>query len=577
MADRVLVREPSPRTIVIDQNNSRRILRVRVGKIASAQKRDARRLKIARRDHQLPHVARVLELFRFRFAFQNKGADADVSRGRKRSRRARRFDARKTGQLRDKLREETRRGFVVDELRFGQTDAKGERPRWVHPEVGLLQKHETAHHQSRADEEDERERDFGDHERVTHPLALRAARASASAFLERVDQLRIRRLERRRQAEQHARDRADAERERKHPPVKIEPNPVRNFVRQRGQHQVHTPDSEEQTERAADHSEDETFRQQLPDDLPAGRAQGEADSNFFRARRAPSQEKIRHVRAGDQVHEKHRAHHEQSERLEISDVLFAERSHVHAYASVRIGMLRRDPRRDRFEFRAYLLDRDALLHFADAIEEEISARICFLLQLKRHPNVADLREPPAFRHHADDGDLLAVDRNRFPEHALVACEMFLPDLVADQRDGRSIQLAFFRPKKAAENRLYAHKRKGVCGNLAAEITLGFIAARDNKGRFRDRRDAIERGRVLFPLEVIGKGRAGVMLGIFGKELRDRDHPILVLDVRHRPEEERVDRREHRRRRANAESDRQNGDRRNPRGLYEHPTSVSKIS
>ena len=324
-----------------------------------------------------------------------------------------------------------RGGFVVDELRFGQTDAKGERPRWVHPEVGLLQKHEAAHHQSRADEKHERERHFGDHERVTHPLALRAARASASAFLERVDQLRIRRLERRRQAEQHAGDRADAERERKYPPVKIEPNPVRDFVRQRGQHQVHTPDSEEQTERAADHSEDETFRQQLPDDLPAGRAQGEADSNFFPARRTPSQEKIRHVRARDQVHEKHRAHHEQRQRLEISDVLFAERRHVYAYASVRIGMLRRDPRRDRFEFRACLLDRDVLLHFPDAIEEEIAARMIFLLHLERHPDVANFREAPAFRHYPNHGDLLAVDRNNFADHAAIAREMFLPDLVAD--------------------------------------------------------------------------------------------------------------------------------------------------
>src|SRR5438270_10140825 len=155
--------------------------------------------------------------------------------------------------------------------------------------------------------------------------------------------------------------------------------------------------------------------------------------------------------------------------------------------------------------------------------------------------------------------------------------MFLPDLVADQRDGRSIQLVFFRPKKAAENRLYAHKRKGVCGNLAAEITLGFIAARDNKGRFRDRRDPIERRGVLLPLEIIGKRRAAVMSRILCEKFRDRDQPFLVLNVRHRPKEKRVDRRKHCRRRANAEGDRENGDRRKPRGLYEHPTSVSKIS
>src|SRR5438105_12593079 len=98
--------------------------------------------------------------------------------------------------------------------------------------------------------------------------------------------------------------------------------------------------------------------------------------------------------------------------------------------------------------------------------------------------------------------------------------MFLPDLVADQRDGRSIQLVFFRPKKAAENWLHAHERERIRGNLPSEIAFRLVAAGNDKRRFRDRRDAIEGGGVLFPLEVIGEGRAGVMLGIFGKELRD---------------------------------------------------------
>ena len=50
-----------------------------------------------------------------------------------------------------------------------------------------------------------------------------------------------------------------------------------------------------------------------------------------------------------------------------------------------------------------------------------------------------------------------------------------------------------------------------------------------------------------------------MVRLFGEILRNGEQPILVLDQRHRAQEERVDRREHRRRSADAERDRQNGD------------------
>ena len=154
-----------------------------------------RGLEISGRDTQLPHLARVLELLWLRFAIQNKCADADVARGRKRSGRACCFHAGKRREFRNQLREETRRRFVIRELRFGQTDPERQRPRRIHSDVRLLQKHEAAHHQAGADEKNECERDLGDDERIAHSLALRAAGASASTFLQRIDQLRVRGLE----------------------------------------------------------------------------------------------------------------------------------------------------------------------------------------------------------------------------------------------------------------------------------------------------------------------------------------------------------------------------------------------
>ena len=47
-----------------------------------------------------------------------------------------------------------------------------------------------------------------------------------------------------------------------------------------------------------------------------------------------------------------------------------------------------------------------------------------------------------------DSDLLAVNRNNFTNHAPVAGEMILPNVITDQGDRRRIQVVFFRAKLA---------------------------------------------------------------------------------------------------------------------------------
>jgi len=53
------------------------------------------------------------------------------------------------------------------------------------------------------------------------------------------------------------------------------------------------------------------------------------------------------------------------------------------------------------------------------VEEEIAARIIFLIHLERHPNVAILGETPALGHDANDRYLLAVNRNRFADDTAI--------------------------------------------------------------------------------------------------------------------------------------------------------------
>ena len=129
----------------------------------------------------------------------------------------------------------------------------------------------------------------------------------------------MRGLERRQQSEENTRNRAYSERERENPPVKIEVNPIGHFIRKRAHHQVHAPDGQEQTERAAHQAEDNAFGQELPHDLAPACAQGEANADLLGPGRAPRQEEIRDVGAGDEMHEKNRAHDEEREGLEVRE------------------------------------------------------------------------------------------------------------------------------------------------------------------------------------------------------------------------------------------------------------------
>ena len=51
---------------------------------------------------------------------------------------------------------------------------------------------------------------------------------------------------------------------------------------------------------------------------------------------------------------------------------------------------------------------DSALHLGEALEIKIATRILFLLDLQRHPQIGRIRKTPAFWHHPDNGDALAV-------------------------------------------------------------------------------------------------------------------------------------------------------------------------
>ena len=77
----------------------------------------------------------------------------------------------------------------------------------------------------------------------------------------------------------------------------------------------------------------------------------------------------------------------------------------------------------------HLLDRDSALHLGEALEIKIATRILFLFDLQRHPQIGRIRKTPAFRHHPDNGDALAVYGDDAANDIGIRPEMILPNLV----------------------------------------------------------------------------------------------------------------------------------------------------
>ena len=98
--------------------------------------------------------------------------------------RARRFNPRNRFQSRDDLIKKSPNDFFVLVLRFRQADAKREQIFRFDAGIHLLEFDETAHHQPRADEQNQSDRDFGDNKPIANALTANAAHGAAAAFFQ---------------------------------------------------------------------------------------------------------------------------------------------------------------------------------------------------------------------------------------------------------------------------------------------------------------------------------------------------------------------------------------------------------
>ena len=208
---------------------------------------------------------------------------------------------------------------------------------------------------------------------------------------------------------------------------------------------------------------------------------------------------------------------------------------------------------------------------ADDARASILIRMC---RLERHPEIRGIRKFQALWHHADDRDGLPVDAQGPPQHARIQPEPSLPDFVTDDNDRISAGELIPFDEIPAEVRLLTEHAEQVRSDPGC---VGFLwespLIADVDGRFR-----VSRKRVECPAAV------AKIVELLMREVRAAAGPVLPRhDVeairaieRQSPKERRIHDREAGRIRPDAEGQRGESPRREPRILDDQPEREAEI-
>ncbi len=202
---------------------------------------------------------------------------------------------------------------------------------------------------------------------------------------------------------------------------------------------------------------------------------------------------------------------------------------------------------------------------------------------ERHPELGRLRRQRSAaeeqthvrRHHADDGDAAAVELNGAADDGRIAGEAALPETVAQDRDRVVSLRTFIVGERAPDQRRDAERREEVGRDVHADDFFRRARSGQVDAVVVERRDPLECRRALAPAD----------------EVRRREHvgaarPPRVgfphhdqasgIAERQRLEQHRVDDREDRRVRADAQRERQHRDRREARRAQAQTDGVADV-
>ena len=150
-------------------------------------------------------------------------------------------------------------------------------------------------------------------------------RVSTASSQRRVE-IDARGAERRDQAEEQPRHDRHRKRKGEYRAVERDGVEARNVARIDGAHHVQRAFREQQSRRAAQQPEQQTFRQQLTDQPPPVRAKGRPNGHLLLPARRARQQQVGDVRAGNEKDETNRSEQDQHRPPDVSDDRIEERN-----------------------------------------------------------------------------------------------------------------------------------------------------------------------------------------------------------------------------------------------------------
>ena len=539
----------------VDERHGRALLLVARGEPASADQRHVQRLEEASRHAGMQHPLLLPGLHR-RAVDDHRAAIAPAVE-RYEVRRRRGANAGHALHAREDVLEAPGLGARLRIRVAGQVDPHRHERRGLEAGVRALQLQEAPHEERRADEEDQRERDLSDDEHVACPCARAAAPRPAPLAHGRA-QVRLRDLPRRREAEQHARERRDRDRVDQRRPVDAELDQVGHVVGGHACRDERDADfREDDAQRDRHEAQHERLGEQLPREAPARGAEGRPQGHLARARRGAGQQQVGDVRAGDQQDQRHGAKGGERRNLHlVRREIVPQRPHVRAPALV-LGVGRGEPVRHGAQLFARPLDRHTRLEPPEKLQ--IPRAPGRIVRKWRQRDVRHLQEGEVHvgRQHADDRVRPAVDADGPTDDGRIGLVAAPPELIGQDDDRSGARLVVSRVDLSTERRDDAEHAEQARAHGSARDPLGIRAAGQRQAAILDGDERVEGGRLALPVEEVAVRRRRPAAAR-GAPHRPGIHEAIGIAERQRLDERRVHDAEHRRVGADAERQAEDG-------------------
>ncbi len=326
--------------------------------------------------------------------------------------------------------------------------------------------------------------------------------------------------------------------------------------------QRHSAVRDGESDRRCTEREQRAFSEQVSNDASARRAERRPDGEFPSPARDARDEQVRRVRARDEPHERDRGERQPRHRADVTHDSRAQIRHAprRLFVLIRRAPDREDAPVDRVELVDGGRGIGIALQSSDRTKEERSFP-WRRDELRGDEQLLTIFERTDTRlQHPDDEGIAAVELNRFADGVHAAAETLLPKIVADD-DGRlRVGSTVGFDEIAAERRFHAEDREVRPGHGAPRQQFGGRAVGERHLTPAVGGDLFEAGLLRLQGKVVGNRK--------GKLVRRRvgvvPHESIRVGIRQRAQQRRVDRREDRSRRAQAEPNRQDDHRRHQR-------------